>query len=532
MSDTDNRMEDEKIQPAAFRSRSADDEHQVISAATFARGTTDSQNRPSGRGSHVQAKLVWVALAVLFVIAIAVFGLLPGAVDAPPQEVLKTSEPAQASSSQPLASKPSTPQAEEPAPAPWQTAQIIRQKEDAEALIEQFVRLQMELEDSEVTRWGAESFQQAINLAQDGDGQFSQRDFLAAAASYEQGLALLQGLQEGVGAILENTLAEGTRALLDYDAVAARQAFELALVLEPNHPRASTGLARTEHLDKVAELARQAAQSEREGELEQARDYLAQARSLDGADQVVATSLQRISGMIRDGQFDTLMSRGYSSLDAGDAKAAVQYFDRAAKLRPNSSEVRDAVAQAESMRRLDRIAQLQTEAARLEDAEEWSKAAERYDTALSLDDSLVFAKDGAQRARERTELDSRMRSYIQQPERLQADAVYQAAGQVLQIARSIEPRTSILGQQIAALDQAMAQSRQVVQVRFESDNETQVILAKVGPLGVFTEKNLNLRPGTYVATGSRNGYRDVRKTFVVSPTSGNLSIQVRCEEKI
>jgi tetratricopeptide (TPR) repeat protein len=236
--------------------------------------------------------------------------------------------------------------------------------------------------------------------------------------------------------------------------------------------------------------------------------------------------------MIRDGQFDTLMSRGYSSLDAGDAKAAVQYFDRAAKLRPNSSEVRDAVAQAESMRRLDRIAQLQTEAARLEDAEEWSKAAERYDTALSLDDSLVFAKDGAQRARERTELDSRMRSYIQQPERLQADAVYQAAGQVLQIARSIEPRTSILGQQIAALDQAMAQSRQVVQVRFESDNETQVILAKVGPLGVFTEKNLNLRPGTYVATGSRNGYRDVRKTFVVSPTSGNLSIQVRCEEKI
>ena len=102
MSDTDNRMEDEKIQPAAFRSRSADDEHQVISAATFARGTTDSQNRPSGRGSHVQAKLVWAALAVLFVIAIAVFGLLPGAVDAPPQEVLKTSEPAQASSSQPL----------------------------------------------------------------------------------------------------------------------------------------------------------------------------------------------------------------------------------------------------------------------------------------------------------------------------------------------------------------------------------------------------------------------------------------------
>jgi tetratricopeptide (TPR) repeat protein len=532
MSDTDNRVEDEKIEPAAFRSRSADDEHQVISAATFNRGSTDSQNRPSGRGSHVQAKLVWAALAVLGMIAVALFGLLPDAVNSPPRDSQQASGPVQKSPSQPVASIPSVSQAQDPAPAPWQTAQVLRQKEDAEALIEQFVRLQMELEDTEVMLWGAEQFQQAIKLAQDGDGQFSQRDFLAAAASYEQGLTLLRALEGGIGAILDNTLAEGTQALLNYDAVGARKAFELALILEPNHPLASSGLARAMHLQEVAEFIELASQSERQGELEQARGYLVQARELDGQDQVVATSLQRISGMIRDRQFDTLMSRGYSSLDAGDAKAAVRDFDGAAKIRPNSSEVKDALAQAESIRRLDRIAQLQSEAARLEGEEEWSRAAERYDTALSLDDSLVFAKDGAQRARERAALDERMRSYIQQPERLQADAVYQAAGQVLQIARSIDPRTSILGQQITALEKAMVQSRQTVQVRFESDNETQVILAKVGPLGVFTEREVALRPGTYVATGSRNGYRDVRKTFVVGPGSQTMSVQVRCEEKI
>ena len=532
MSDKDNRAEDEKIEPAAFRSRSADDEHQAISATAFKRGSTDTQIRPSGRGSHVQAKLVWAAFAVLVVIAVAVFGLLPEAVDAPPQISQQAGGQVQKSPSQPIANIPGASQAEAPAPAPWQTAQILRQKEGAEALIEKFVRLQMELEDAEVTLWGAEQFQQAINLAQEGDGQFSQRDFLAAAASYEQGLALLQGLQEGIGAILDSSLAKGAQALLNYDAAEAREAFELALLLEPNHPRASSGLARAEHLQEVAELVQLASRSERQGELEQARDYLLQARALDGEDQAVATSLQRISGMIRDRQFDTLMSRGYSSLDAGDAQAAVRDFDAAARIRPGNSEVKDALAQAESIRRLDRIAQLQSEAARLEGEEKWSKAAERYDTALSLDDSLVFARDGAQRARERAALDARMRDYIQQPERLQADAVYQAAGQVLQIARSIEPRTSILGQQITALEKAMVQSRQTVQVRFESDNETEVNLAKVGPLGVFTEKEIALRPGTYVATGSRNGYRDVRKTFVVGPGSETMRIQVRCEEKI
>lgn len=469
---------------------------------------------------------------MLLTIAVIIFGVLPGSIDAPSPAIVKTSESASKSSPQPVTATPVSPQAEEPAPAPWQTAQMLRQKEAAEALIEQFVRQQMELEDAGVERWGNEDFQKAISLAQEGDAQFSQRDFLAAAATYEQGIELLQGLQDGAGAVLENALAEGARALLDYDAPGAREAFELALVLEPGNPLASTGLARVENLDQVAELAQQAAQSERQGALDQARDFLVRARTLDQHDNAVATSLQRINGLIRDRQFDNYMSRGYSSLDSGNARAAVKDFDQAAKLRPNSTEVKDALAQAESMRRLERIAGLQSEAAGLEKAENWIGAAELYDTALGLDDSLVFAKDGAQRARERAELDARIRSYIQQPERLQSDAVFEAAGQILQIARSIEPRTPILGQQITSLEKALVQSRQTVPVRFQSDNETRVVLAKVGPLGVFTEKEVALRPGSYVATGSRNGYRDVRKSFVVNPGSGTMLVQVRCEEKI
>lgn len=530
MSDKDNRVDDEKIQPAAFRPRSADEDRQVISATAFQRGSSDAHPRTAGRGSHVQAKHVWAALAVVLAIAILIFALLPAAVETPSQDIRQAGESIEQSPSRPVANIPASPQAQEP--APWQTAQLLRQKEAAEALIEQFVRLQMELEDAGVKHWGEEDFVRAIGLAQDGDGQFSQRDYVGAAASYEQGIDILQGLEDSTGTVLENALTRGNQALLDYDTAGALEAFELALVLEPGHSQASTGLARAGTLEQVARLARQAAQSERAGELEQARDLLAQAQALDGQDQFVKTSLQRVSGLVRDRQFDSYMSRGYSRLDAGDARGAVLEFEQAAKLRPRSTEVKDALAQAESMRRLDRISQLQSQAASLEANEDWAGAAERYETALGLDDSLVFAKDGVQRARERAELDARMRDLIQQPERLQADAVYEAARQILQIARSIQPRTPILGQQITALETALVQSRQTVRVHFQSDNETRVVLTKVGPLGVFTEKELALRPGSYVATGSRNGYRDVRKSFVVSPGSEPVLVQVRCEEKI
>jgi len=42
---------------------------------------------------------------------------------------------------------------------------------------------------------------------------------------------------------------------------------------------------------------------------------------------------------------------------------------------------------------------------------------------------------------------------------------------------------------------------------------TDVSIYKVGKLGNFTETELTLRPGIYVAVGSRPGYRDVRLEF-------------------
>ena len=54
-------------------------------------------------------------------------------------------------------------------------------------------------------------------------------------------------------------------------------------------------------------------------------------------------------------------------------------------------------------------------------------------------------------------------------------------------------------------------------MRLESDQLTSVTLYRVGALGAFAAKEVELRPGTYTAIGSRDGYRDVRQTFTVRP---------------
>lgn len=69
-------------------------------------------------------------------------------------------------------------------------------------------------------------------------------------------------------------------------------------------------------------------------------------------------------------------------------------------------------------------------------------------------------------------------------------------------------------------------------VRLVSDNVTDVSIYKVGKLGSFAATELSLRPGTYVAVGSRPGFRDVRLEFRVAPEIDMQPVVVRCEERI
>ena len=63
-----------------------------------------------------------------------------------------------------------------------------------------------------------------------------------------------------------------------------------------------------------------------------------------------------------------------------------------------------------------------------------------------------------------------------------------------------------------------------------SDNATDVTVYRVGRLGSFERRALQLRPGRYTIVGSRAGCRDVRKEIVLD--AGMAPVTIRCEERI
>jgi hypothetical protein len=212
--------------------------------------------------------------------------------------------------------------------------------------------------------------------------------------------------------------------------------------------------------------------------------------------------------------------------------AARRDFEQARTLRPGSAGVADGLAQVEAAETLETIAAQQREATRLAAEENWKPAAEAYAAVLALDATVRFAQNGETRTRGRAELEDEIRFHLSNPGRLSAADVLEDAFAVLEQARAIESAGPRHRRQVRELEALLATATTLVAVRIESDDLTEVTVYRVGRLGRFRTRELELRPGSYTVVGSRSGYRDVRRTLVVQTGTPLETLIVRCQEEI
>ena len=116
--------------------------------------------------------------------------------------------------------------------------------------------------------------------------------------------------------------------------------------------------------------------------------------------------------------------------------------------------------------------------------------------------------------------------------RLVAPEVRREADQLLARADAVRGSAPVLRSQTTRLRDTLKLYDQPVAAVLQSDGLTQVTLQRVGTVGMFTRKELQLKPGRYVAIGSRPGYRDVRREFTLTPGGAAVTVDVRCTETV
>jgi len=464
--------------------------------------------------------------ALLIAIAVWVFLYLPKHV-APPAPAPVAQTPAANGAPDQTA----TPTAAPTGPAPFEAIQIDRERKRAQETLAQFVKLQIQLDEQmHVRNWALDPFNDAQQLANDGDALFTKNQFDEAMAKYQSGIAALQTLHDQGQARFDGALQAAAAAIDRRDATVANGALDTAATVYPDDPRVAEGRKRAQRLPQIIELFDDA---DRAIERNDWRTALAKYRAIEALDPKTAglqAPLSDAQSRVGNLDYQGTLTAGYAALEAGDYDAAKRAFDAALRQRPNDGAAKDGMNQVEQRATLTSIEQYRQRAARAEAEERWADAVNDYEKVLSVDSAIKFAMDGRARANGRALLDQKLEAALADPGALSSDATYAQTVSLYQGATKIPGPGPRLTGQLNRLEAALTLASSPVPVVLTSDAATEVTISQIGPLGKFARKELQLRPGRYVLKGSRDGRRDVRLEVNVVPQM--TPVEISCRETI
>jgi serine/threonine protein kinase len=531
--------------PARYASgeRAAEEVFRTVEPAQhFKRAAAAPLSSPASvkESKGIPPKVLYGALGAALVVFLAVIFVLPAIVDRErPSATSATSETAE-SAAEIEAVAESLPDEDDGAPAiPRSDASFSENATAAggvkaaadEALGDLLSQLER-LRYRAIDRWGGQPYLDAVNVYAEGDQAYVDKNYRLAGEKYREASRLLEPFFDQIDSVFDETLAAAKDAFSNGDPSEAVRLFDLAVAITPGHREAEAGLERAKNLDSVLSLMEQGIRYEEDLELDAAKLAFENALSIDSLWEPASLGLERIKVAIKNLSFVQRMTEGFDALYEGDFDTARAAFNAAKLLNPDSREPADGLLQVDQEARLADIRRMEDQANKLNEAEQWESSIATYQDILKIDPDLQFAHEGLALARSRAAIHSRLQEFIDDPDSLSEDATMQNATRMLLDITRIDPMGPRLEDQKNELARLLKRAATPLRVQLVSDNQTEVSVFKIGQFGFFESRELELRPGNYVAVGIRPGYRDVRIEFRVAPEIEMQPVVVQCEEAI
>jgi len=409
---------------------------------------------------------------------------------------------------------------------------VAAERESAEQKLADFMYVKNELEGSGAPEWGGDLYAEMIQVSQEADALFIEKDYIAASKKYTDATGKANELTGQIGNAYQRMIEEGRIALDEGDGELAQKKFRVALMIDPSDKLAQHGLERAKNIEKVLILIASGKHHEKNAALSFAHADYQEALRLDPESIEARKALSRVKNQIKNEAFQQLMSEGLAAFHGNNYQLAKANLLKAKSFKPESKEVEDALAQVEQAIRLARIEELRKNALNSENSEKWEQALKSYLAILEIDQHVQFAARGKERSLKQIRIIKRINFFLEAPNVLESDSQLGNAFLLVHEVEEIEPKGPRLKARLSELMRLVETAQTPIKIAIESDSITEVAVYKVGKLGRFAVRELSLRPGTYTVVGARDGYKDVRQKIVIKPGQGPLRITVKCRVKI
>lgn len=478
-----------------------------------------------GFSRQLKSPKLWIAVLLLAVTFVTF--VLPGLVSEPwltPGDASNAQKQPTAAQTEPL--------------APSVIAEKTQYRQDSQTLLASIIQLRDQLTAQGVARWAQVEFQNALTAVDQGDNAYRLGDYQQSLNSYRQALDQLQQLQQLAQQTLQQALTDGEMAIQranPEDIPLAQENAALAMAIAPDNSRSVALNRQASQFPALVDALFQGDRQFQQQQYQQAKEAYQSALAIDPNHQRAQQAFANAEAAINRQNFLAQMSEGYKALQAEDFAAALSAFAKAKALDnsdPSAQSAQQAIAETQSRQQQAVIDRQMDSAAKLAQQEQWQQAQQIYRQLLEDDSSLVDAKAKLIPVEIRVQLDQQLVSLLDDPLALADKAIYSKATAWLADARGIANPGPRLQNQIQQLETLIQRATLPISVPLVSDNQTEVTIYRVAKLGTFAHQTVALTPGRYTIVGSRRGYRDVRIELTLRGEEIEEPTIIRCTEKI
>ncbi len=414
---------------------------------------------------------------------------------------------------------------------PFKDAQLERAREAAQNIIDEFVQYQDIIERNQFgTADHIEKYGTIKERANRGDSLMTERRFDEAQSEYELALEEIEQLLDDMNSEFDHWVEQGTEALQDRDFESSLDAWSRAQSIKPLDQDVQAQLVRVQLLPKVNELIRESDRAKIKEDWVQALEYLNEVTQLDPLTLGIADRREEILERITSQDLNDALTAGHEQLAGNNFDSAEQIFEEILVDYPENTAAQTGLQQVRRERLAEKIEGLRVAGIEKENELDLRGALKIYDEALALDNSLRFATEGRDRVFEIISVVNDMNDTMQDPHALSADEAYNEAKETLETAQNHRGHSEEYDKLLQDFADLVSYAGTQLPVVLVSDGLTDVTLTTSHRIGSFQKHELTLRPGRYILHGSRDGWVDIRETFIVEQDMEPVSIV--CEEQI
>ncbi len=383
-----------------------------------------------------------------------------------------------------------------------------------------------------ISRWAPDRAHALSERLDNAYGHYGKGDFADAQAELVQVSAGLPALIRDWQRAYQAAYEEAYTAFASDDIYTAQQRNQQALNINPDFESAQSLQQRIAVFDDVTALYEQARVGKVENNLEKQQRAYARIVELDPERQDAHNALEQINAALDEQNFAQALSRAVAAVEKDDLEAAQQYLNKAASLKPQSTEVATLKARINKLQKQREAGSVEKQLTMFSQLDEWKTVHMLATKGIAAHPNNPAIQRALDTAGEVLAAKERLARYLDAPGRLADNNIRQRAADAVADTRALSEVSAGIKEDIQQLERLIEKENTPLEVTVLSDGNSHLKVLGVGHIGQITRKTIQLKPGHYRFEASREGYRTKIIEVDVQKSAMPMEIYLACTQAI